>query len=248
MLLKNNNKTDFYFSPSVLLLPMGMVLLMWLVFWVERKYNFDLLTYGIFPRTFDGIKGIVFSPFLHGSIEHLFNNSFPIAILLAALRFFYRNVCYRIVVFGILSSGFLTWNIGRESYHIGASGLVYVLASFVFFKGLQTKYYRLVALSFAVIMVYGGMIWFIFPDIEQGISWEAHLSGFIVGIVFSRIFAVPIFKQELKYDWQQPNYVSSDDKFMQRFDENGNFQNVPKVEETWEYFTSNLNVIYENRN
>ena len=227
-----------------MLIPLAMLFTMWLVFWYERKFNVDLLDYGIFPRTISGLKGIVFSPFLHGDVSHLFNNSIPIVVLLSALRFFYRAVFYRILGYGWFLSGMLTWIVGRDSYHIGASGIIYVLASFIFFSGLQSKYYRLVALSFAVILVYGGLIWFVFPDVQQGISWEAHLSGFMVGLIFSKTFAVPSYEKIYKYDWEQPNYDASQDKFMQRFDENGNFQNIPKVEESWEYFTSNLDVIY----
>ena len=203
---------------------------MWITFWIERKFGLEFINYGIYPRDFDGLKGIIFSPFLHGSMEHLFNNSIPIAVLLSAVRFFYRDISYRVVIIGIISSGFLTWTIGRESYHIGASGLVYVLASFMFFNGLRSKYYRLVALSFAIVIVYGGLIWFIFPDIEKGISWEAHLSGFLVGIVLSRIFTVPNLLKELKYEWQQTNYDPIQDKFMQRFDKNGNLKTLTRNE------------------
>jgi hypothetical protein len=130
-----------------------------------------------------------------------------------------------------LFSGILTWIFARPSYHIGASSLIYVLASFIFFKGIQTKYYRLVALSFLVVLLYGGMVWYIFPNVEQGISWEGHLSGLIVGIVFTKFFRVPQYQKILKYDWEQPDFDPSQDKFMQRFDQNGNFVNIPQVDE-----------------
>jgi membrane associated rhomboid family serine protease len=60
-----------------------------------------------------------------------------------------------------------------EGNFIGASGLIYVLVSFIFFKGLLTKYYRLVALSLTVIILYGGMLWYIFPKVDDSISWRA---------------------------------------------------------------------------
>ena len=242
--MKKHESPEFYFSSSVILLPLAILLLMWLVFYFERKYNIDLLVYGIFPRTFSGLIGVLASPFLHGDIDHLLNNSLAIAVLLAALRFFYRPICYKIVFFGIIFSGILTWTIGRETYHIGGSGLVYVLASFIFFKGLQSKNYRLVALSFAIILVYGGMIWFIFPDVQQGISWESHLSGFFVGMFFTKIFAVTFLQENYKYDWQKPDYDSTKDEFMSYFDACGNFQNNPQVVRTYSYFTSNIDVIY----
>lgn len=222
---------QFRFSPSVLAWPLYFVLLLWAVFWVEIKYR-DLTEWGILPRTLTGLRGIVFSPFLHGDINHIYNNSFPLAILIAALRYFYRRQALSVIVWGIVVSGFLTWLIARgNSYHIGASSLIYVLVSFIFFKGVQTGYYRLVALSLTVVVLYGGMIWYVFPDVEQGISWEGHLSGFITGLIFSFLYATPEYKKQLVYDWQQPNFDPKQDPFMKRFDANGNFVNPPKPED-----------------
>ena len=118
------NDNHFKFSPSVLLWPFFSVLLLWIVFWVEIRFHLDFEEWGIYPRNFEGLRGIIFSPFIHGNIEHLYNNSIPLLILIAALRFFYREHAANIMGFGILLSGLLTWIIGRESYHIGATGLI----------------------------------------------------------------------------------------------------------------------------
>ena len=173
---------------------------------------------------------MVLSPFLHGNIEHLYNNSIPLLILIASLRFFYRDLTFPVLIYGVLLSGLLTWIIGRDSYHIGASSLVYVLVSFIFFKGIRTKYYRLVALSLLVITVYGGLVWYIFPNVEEGISWEGHLAGLITGFVFAVKFKTPEYKKLIRYDWERPDFNPIEDKFMQRFDENGNFVNLPTLE------------------
>jgi membrane associated rhomboid family serine protease len=239
---------QFKFSLSVFAIPLILVLALWIVFWAERKFHVDLTTFGIYPRTFSGLKGVVFSPFLHGNIEHLYNNSIPLLLLIAALRYFYRQNTFQILVFGVLLSGIVTWLIGRDSYHIGASGLVYVLVSFIFLKGILTKYYRLVALSLVIVLIYGGLIWYAFPNIEEGISWEGHISGLIVGFSFAIFFKTPEYKKLLKYDWEQPNYDESQDKFMQRFDENGNFVNLPLPEvepESGDYFAIDGSVVYE---
>jgi len=90
----------------------------------------------------------------------------------------------KVLLFGILFSGLITWVIGRPSYHIGASGIIYLLASFIFFKGIFTKHYRLVALSLVVVFIYGSLLWYIFP-MENGISWEGHLGGFLSGLDIS---------------------------------------------------------------
>ncbi|AND64550.1 rhomboid family intramembrane serine protease [Flavobacterium covae] len=242
-------ESEFKFTPSVVLLPLYFVLCLWIVFWVEKEFKINLTEYGIYPRSLAGLRGVLFSPFLHGDIGHLFNNSLPLLFLLACLRYFYREHSSLVLWLGLLLSGLGTWLIGRENYHIGASGLVYVLASFIFFKGIQTGYYRLVALSFTVILLYGGMIWYIFPSVEEHISWEAHLSGFLVGLVFSWLYDAPVYQKTLIYDWQEPNYDSKKDPFMKHFDEDGNFVSSSKMRqielEKWIYFVSNLPVMYE---
>jgi membrane associated rhomboid family serine protease len=226
-----DNNDQFKFSPSVVLWPLGFVLVLWIVYWIEVRFHIYLSDYGILPRTLSGLRGIVFSPFLHGSLEHIYNNSIPLFVLIAAMRYFYRDKALQVVVYGILLSGFITWLIGRGgSHHIGASGLIYVLVSFIFFKGIQTGYYRLVALSLTIIMLYGGMIWYVFPDVEEGISWEGHLGGLITGLFFSRIYSTPQYEKDSVYPWQQPDFDPTQDPFMKRFDENGNFVNPPPPE------------------
>lgn len=245
-------ENHFKFTNAVVGVPLFFVLFLWFVYWLEIRFGFDFDENGILPRTFSGLQGIVFSPFIHSNIEHLYNNSIPLMVLLAALFFFYRKEAIEILVYGILISGVLTWVIGRENYHIGASSLIYVLVSFIFFKGLQTQYYRLVALSLTVVVLYGGMVWYVFPKIDETISWEGHLSGLIAGFALTFLYKKPEFKKVIKYDWERPDYDPSDDKFMQRFDENGNFVNLPEPEIIMEnqmeinpYFQSSSNVVYD---
>jgi membrane associated rhomboid family serine protease len=165
-MIHNNELNHFKFSPATWIIPTLMLLLNWFVFYVDHSFHLNLDVHGIYPRTFSGLQGVVFSPFLHGDLNHIASNTVPLFILTTALIYFYRDVSLKVLVYGILLSGFITWVIGRESYHIGASSLIYVLVSFIFFKGLRTQYYRLMALSFAVVLLYGGMIWYVFPQPE----------------------------------------------------------------------------------
>ena len=241
------NDNHFKYSNSVIGLPLFFVWFLWFIYWIEIKFDFDFVENGIFPRTFYGFQGVIFSPFIHADIEHLYNNSIPLLVLLAAFRYFYAKQSMAVIGYGILLSGLITWVIGRSNYHIGASSLIYVLVSFIFFKGIQTKYYRLVALSLAVVIVYGGMVWYIFPKVEDTISWEGHLAGLITGFILSLKYKTPEYKKIIKYDWEHPDFNPHEDKFMQRFDENGNFVNLPVVEieeENPTYFNSNSQVSY----
>lgn len=218
----------FEFSSIVFLVPLFFLVLIWGVYYLDWRYFLEWNDYGVFPRTLSGLKGIVFSPLLHGSIQHLFNNSLALAVLLPILFFFYKEDSWRVFILGWLLSGLGTWLIGRESFHIGASGLIYVLTSYIFFAGMRTKYYRLMALSFFVVLIYGGTIWYLFPDVEKGISWEGHLSGFIVGILLAYTSRKINYEPYYKYDWQRPDFDASEDDFMKHFDERGVFNPKPK--------------------
>ncbi|WP_298154427.1 rhomboid family intramembrane serine protease [Flavobacterium sp.] len=224
------NENHFKFSTSVVALPVFSVLTLWVVFWANLKFGLQLADYGIYPRTFQGLRGVLFSPFIHGDLNHLFNNSVPLFILLAALRYFYRELTFRVLIFGVLFSGLITWAIGRDSFHIGASALIYVLVAFIFLKGILTRYYRLVALSLMVTLIYGGLVWYIFPGVDEKISWEGHLGGLITGFVFAFLYKTPDYQKLIRYEWEKPDYNPQHDKFMQRFDENGNFVNLPPPE------------------
>lgn len=212
------------FSPIVLAIPLYFVLFLWIVFWFEMKYGYNFNKYGIYPRTFKGLRGIVFSPFIHGDIKHLYHNSIPLFVLLLALIYFYRSIALKILIYGTLISGFLTWIFARSSYHIGASGIIYLLFSFLFFSGVFRKNSRLIAVALAVIFLYGSMIWYILP-VKEGISWEGHLFGFLIGLIFAFFYRKKGL-QKFKYPWEKENYQPDD--FDKMFDEDGNFN--PPIE------------------
>lgn len=209
------------FSNGVVLAPLLAILSIWIVYWMELQLGVNLNEFGVYPRKFSGLKGIVFSPFIHGSVEHLYNNTIPLAVLTAFLFYFYRKAALKTLLWGAFLSGVLTWLIGRPSYHIGASGVIYVLASFIFFKGIFAKHFRLIALSLVVVFVYGSMIWYIFP-VKDGISWEGHLSGFLSGLLLAFTIKVNL-PVEKKYEWEKEEYNEEEDPFLKHFDEEGNF-------------------------
>ncbi|MFD2518146.1 rhomboid family intramembrane serine protease [Salinimicrobium flavum] len=226
-------KDPFIFTPGVLGFPLAFVLIIWIVFWAEIRFGFDLTSYGIYPRTVEGLRGILISPFVHSDIKHLFHNTIPLFVLSLSLFYFYRKLSWKVLLFGLLLSGGLTWLIGRPAFHIGASGIIYLLAGFLFFKGIFSKHYRLVALSLIVVFLYGGLLWYITP-IDPKISWEGHLSGLVAGFLFAVVYKKDIARPP-KYEWEQETYREEDDPFMRHFDKDGNFIENPDGEEEPEY-------------
>ena len=205
----------------MLTIPILYILVIWMLYFFEIKFGYNFNKYGVYPREFKGLRGIFFTHFIHSNTSHLFNNSIPLFVLLLSIFMFYKEVALKVLAYGALLTGFLTWIIARESYHIGASGVVYLLFSFVFFSGILKKHFRLVALSLIVIFLYGSMIWYVLP-IKDGMSWEGHLSGFVVGLVFAFLYKNKGIKKTEPY--------FEETAFDLLFDENGNFS-PPKVEE-----------------
>lgn len=169
---------------TALLLPAIAVAILWVILGFDRVYQLDLARFGVFPRSLTGLRGILFAPMLHGSVDHLMSNSVPLLILGWFTVYFYPKASGRVVLVSWLATGLWVWVFGRESHHIGASGIVYALVGFVFFSGLIRRRIALMAVSLIVVFLYGSMWWGALP-IQEGVSWESHLFGGVVGVVLA---------------------------------------------------------------
>jgi membrane associated rhomboid family serine protease len=168
-----------------MLIPFMFVALMWLVKLTEFLFNADLYFLGIYPHEVSSLTGIITSPFIHADLEHLFNNTLPIFILGTALFYFYSQVAFRVLFWLFLLTGIAVWFTGRPSWHIGASGIIYGLASFLFISGIIRRYIPLMGLSLLVVFLYGEMVWGIFPGFRMNISWESHMLGAVAGLMLA---------------------------------------------------------------
>jgi membrane associated rhomboid family serine protease len=183
-----------------MLIPGVFVFLMWLVKIIEVLFDLDLSNFGIYPLILEGLPGIIFSPFIHADFGHLFNNSLPLFFLGTALFYFYSEIAVKVSLWTYFLTGVLVWVAGRSAWHIGASGLIYGFASFLFFSGIIRKYFRLVALSLLIVFLYGSMVWGIFPNIYKEVSWESHMLGFISGIILAVAYRKEGPQQPV-YEW-----------------------------------------------
>lgn len=169
------------------IVPLAFIVVIWLVKCVEEVFHLDFSYLGIKPLQTDGIPGIFLFHFLHGSWSHLLANTLPIMVLGACLYYFYRPIATKIWLLLMFSTGLLTWCGARDGIHIGASALIYGLAFFLMLSGFIRRNRNLVIVSLLVVFLYGGLVWGLYPKyaIDNHISWEGHLSGFIMGIAFA---------------------------------------------------------------
>lgn len=197
-----------------MLFPAIFLLLMWLVKIFEVSSGIDLKFLGIYPLKTEGLIGIITSPLIHSNFSHLSANSLPILILGTAIFYFYRGISFQVFFLIYFLSGLWLWFGGREAHHIGASGLIYGMGSFLFVSGIIRRDTRLLAVSLIVIFAYGSLIWGIFPDFfpDKRISWEGHLMGLISGVVLA-IFYRKSGPQRKIYSWEfEEEYEDDDDQ------------------------------------
>lgn len=152
----------------------------WTVKVYEQLQGVDFSDWGLLPRDPSGLWGILTMPFLHKDFEHIYNNSFGLFILGTGVFFFYPKVAWRVVVATSIAGSTLVWLMARPNYHIGASGVVYGLSAFLFFSGVLRHDRASRGGALIVALLYGGTVWGIFP-LQQGVSWEGHLFGALVG-------------------------------------------------------------------
>ena len=170
---KNSNSTLwFILSVSVVL---------YLIQLIQFLTGYDFSTFGIYPRSFSGIKGIIFSPFLHGSFGHLSSNLLVLAIGIFILFEFYKQWAWEVLLWIWIVGGLMVWAFGRESYHLGSSGLIYGINFFIFTSGILLQNFKTISLALVIILMNQGMFWGIVP-VDAPVSWEGHFYSAVVGI------------------------------------------------------------------
>lgn len=183
--MEEEEKRRFYGS---MIFPGLLVLVLWLVKIIEVSFQTSFAEYGLLPQTLRGLRGILFSPLLHADWKHLSANSVPLFLLTAGLVYYYGKKARSIFILCWLVTGLWVWIFANDTgTHIGASGVVYALATFHFMGGVLRREPRMMAFSLLVVFLYGGLVWGVIPDFypEKNISWESHLLGGLAGIVIA---------------------------------------------------------------
>jgi membrane associated rhomboid family serine protease len=192
------------------LIPLIFPIILWIVHTASLIIDVDFYKMGLLPRDTAGLLGIITAPLIHGDFSHLVSNTFPLIILGWIILFFYPRVSFFLFIFIYLITGLLVWIFARQVYHIGASGIVYGMVSFLFFSGIFRKDNTSIALALIITFLYGGIVWGMLPGMK-GISWESHLLGAITGLIAAFLFR-NVDPPAKKYDWEdEPDDFNVDD-------------------------------------
>lgn len=162
------------------------VAVMWLVEIIDLIPGTDLDRWGIRPRELVGLVGVVTAPFLHNGLAHLVSNTIPFLILGGLIAASGVAQFFRVTVIVALTAGLGTWLVGQpNSYHIGASGLVFGYLTYLLARGLFERKLTYLAVGLGVLFLYGGVLWGLVP--RPGISWQGHLFGALGGVLAAKV-------------------------------------------------------------
>jgi membrane associated rhomboid family serine protease len=207
--LKTEQKRFF----QSLVFPVAFVILLWLLKAADVIWDMDMNEYGLYPLKAKGLLGIITAPLLHAGFSHLFANTVPLLVLGSLLFYFYRPLAWQVFFLIWLMTGIWVWVFARGSgAHIGASGIIYGLASFLFLSGIIRREQRLMIITLLVTFLYGSLLWGLFPQFfpKEHISWESHLMGLLSGTLLA-IYYRKSGPQKKVYHWDDDDESDQED-------------------------------------
>jgi membrane associated rhomboid family serine protease len=169
----------------------GTLAVFWAVFVVNTLLSGSLLVFGVVPRTTIGLRGILFGPFLHVSLNHIVANSIPFVALGWMVMLRDKRHFIPATVAAMVGSGLSAWLLGAPgSVHVGASGVIFGYLGFLMLTGWYTRSVGSILLSVVVTVLWGGLVLGMMPG-TPGISWQEHIGGFLGGVFAARRFRIP---------------------------------------------------------
>lgn len=168
-----------------------LVAVMWLAEMADFVLPIDTDFYGILPRTFDGLDGVLWTPFLHADFAHLMSNTVPLLVLGLLVAWRAGPATWRILLVIVLLGGVGVWLLAPGGVvTIGASGVVFGLLGYLLVAGIISRHVVDIIVSLGVLLLYGGTLWGATPfGVGAGVSWLAHLTGFGAGVLAAVWFA-----------------------------------------------------------
>ena len=180
-------------------LALGFVAVLWLI--PLLGWGLELERFGVRPREWIGLPGILFAPLLHAGFAHLTANTLPLVVLGTTMLHLYPHASLRVLPAVWLGPGIAVWCFGQDGVHVGASGLVYGLVGYIFVAGLLRRDRRAIAASMLVAFMYGALTWGVLP-INRTVSWETHLSAALIGIAMALLLRNRDRAPRVRYSWE----------------------------------------------
>lgn len=180
----------------------GFVALLWAIHLTNWAFGVDPDPFAIRPRQPGGLIGVLFAPLVHGDFEHLLVNASALLVLATAVLYLYPDGSLRVLPLVYFGPGLAVWLFGRESAHVGASGLVYGLAAYVVCAGLLRRDRRAIAASLVVAFMYGSLVQGLLPT-SPGISWETHLAAALIGTLAALWWRKLDVLPPKRYGWEE---------------------------------------------
>ncbi|HEX8012825.1 MAG TPA: rhomboid family intramembrane serine protease [Casimicrobiaceae bacterium] len=180
----------------------GFVALIWLVQLLNWALDLGVEDFGVRPRQWAGLPGIVLAPLVHAGFAHLLANTLPLLIVGTAMLYLYPSAARKVLPAVYLGPGVAVWLFARGGVHVGASGLIYGLVSYVFVAGLIRRDRRAIAASLLVAFLYGASVWGVLP-IERGVSWETHLAAALIGLALAIALRGLDKPPRRRYSWEE---------------------------------------------
>ncbi len=194
----NRARANFRLAVKIAL---GFVALIWLIQLLNWGLDLELERFGVRPRELAGLPGILLAPLLHAGFAHLIANSLPLLVLGTGMLHLYPNSALKVIPAVYLGPGIAVWLFARPSVHVGASGLVYGLVSYIFVAGLIRRDKRAIAASLLICFLYGTLAWGVLP-IEPGVSWETHLAAALIGLMLAIALRRLDIPPRKRYAWE----------------------------------------------
>jgi len=165
---------------------LAAVAIIWAIHLLNGFLPIDLRSFGLRPRSIDGLWGILTAPFLHANLPHLIANTGALFVLLIVSLSYNRRLTFSALWIIILLGGGLVWLAGStNSIHIGASGVIFGLIGFLMFIGIFRGEWGALVLSIVIFFLYGGALLSLLA-VVPGVSWTGHLFGFLSGVLAAR--------------------------------------------------------------
>lgn len=182
-------------------LALAFVTALWIIQGLNAALDLELQRFGVAPRELAGLPGILVAPLLHGGFGHLIANSLPLLVVGTTMLHLYPDSAAKVLPAVYLGPGIAVWLFARGGVHVGASGLIYGLAAYVFLAGVIRRDRRAIAASLLVAFIYGSLAWGVLP-IRPGVSWETHLAAALIGIVLAVALRHLDIPPPKRYSWE----------------------------------------------